>query len=378
MRKTKQTNFIKKLMLSIGVLLFMACVAEIALRVTASTPTPHEKPPRLPWCTYHPTLGWVNRADYHGRQVHTNIFDVAIDINSQGLRDQEYTIEPTPSVFRILLLGDSFTFGHGVEEKETYATHLEEMLPGIEVINSAVQGTGHDQQLLWLKEEGFQYEPDLILWGFSSADIPRNTVYFRRLADPHTGLDYGKPRYVLEGNELILKNVPTPEPEEQLETAIQQYLEAIKTSRPWWDRWLRHSKLYTKLAMMMHNTWERQEQMALARALMLEMIDTAKQHDIPLVVVNLPVQNWLNNNHPVTRIKRRMADNLVQKVCEAEEIPLLDLTPTFENIENGNTDSLFIPNDGHYSPSGHLLIAQTLKEKLVNQSIIPPARGRAE
>ena len=52
------------------------------------------------------------------------------------------------------MLGDSFTFGEDVGDDETYSHHLEQLLPGTEVINLGVHGYGHDQMLIYLREEG--------------------------------------------------------------------------------------------------------------------------------------------------------------------------------------------------------------------------------
>jgi len=90
--------------------------------------------------------------------------------NSRGLRDREYNINKKPYL-RVLALGDSFTFGEGVEIEDTFVKVLERNLkkryPGkqIEVINAGVPGYGNDQELQFLKDEGKNYKPDLVLLG---------------------------------------------------------------------------------------------------------------------------------------------------------------------------------------------------------------------
>jgi len=44
-----------------------------------------------------------------------------VKINSQGLRDYEYKLEKQGNIFRIVTLGDSYTFGWGVELNESYS-----------------------------------------------------------------------------------------------------------------------------------------------------------------------------------------------------------------------------------------------------------------
>ena len=57
-----------------------------------------------------------------------NDFKVQVKINSKGLRDNEYPYEKPDDTYRILMLGDSFTFGYGVNIEDTMAKVLEENL----------------------------------------------------------------------------------------------------------------------------------------------------------------------------------------------------------------------------------------------------------
>jgi hypothetical protein len=108
------------------------------------------------------------------------------------LRDREYDYSKTHS--RILVLGDSFAAGHGVTQEETFSEVLENLLEGrVDVINAAVPGWGTVQQLLWFKEEGLRYDPDLVLcMFFIGNDRNENLDFLKRR--PGTlqalGIDY--------------------------------------------------------------------------------------------------------------------------------------------------------------------------------------------
>ncbi|HSE87961.1 MAG TPA: GDSL-type esterase/lipase family protein [Candidatus Binatia bacterium] len=99
-------------------------------------------------------------------------------INSHGLRDQEFPLVKPTHTFRILALGDSFTYGHGLRDEETYVKQLEAMLNqklgnhGIryEVLNAGVPGYNTHQELIHLQEVGLLYHPDVILIGFTMSD----------------------------------------------------------------------------------------------------------------------------------------------------------------------------------------------------------------
>src|SRR5271170_1922765 len=74
------------------------------------------------------------------------LMGVPVSINSAGMRDGEYSVEKPPGVYRIMMLGDSTTFGWGVREQDTAAKFLERKLNGqlppgynkVEVLNTGV------------------------------------------------------------------------------------------------------------------------------------------------------------------------------------------------------------------------------------------------
>jgi hypothetical protein len=87
-------------------------------------------------------------------------------INSFGFRGHEYPIEKTANAFRILALGDSFTFGQGVEEHDIYTTLLERELAErhpekhIEVINTGIMGYSAIDEMNLLHRIGDLIDPD--------------------------------------------------------------------------------------------------------------------------------------------------------------------------------------------------------------------------
>jgi hypothetical protein len=148
---------------------------------------------------YHPTRGWAVLPSARG--VHADR-DTLVNTNAHGLRGvAEHAYAKPPGRQRILVLGDSFTFGDEVNDDETYCADLARMLPAAEILNLGVHGYGHDQMLLYLQEEGVRYAPDVVLLGFVEYDFERNLLSFR---------DYAKPRFVLTDATLILTNTPVP------------------------------------------------------------------------------------------------------------------------------------------------------------------------
>jgi lysophospholipase L1-like esterase len=99
-----------------------------------------------------------------------------VSLNSQGFRDEDFSEEKTPSSFRILCLGDSWTFGANVDQKNTYPQNLQAMLRAefpeaeFEVLNLGVLACSSYQGLELLKRKGLDLKPDMVLIGFGMND----------------------------------------------------------------------------------------------------------------------------------------------------------------------------------------------------------------
>ena len=69
---------------------------------------------------------------------------------------------------RILVLGDSVTFGWGVSQGETFSDQMEPLLQEQtgarwQVINAGVNGYNSEQEAIYLRTEGMRYSPDHVL-----------------------------------------------------------------------------------------------------------------------------------------------------------------------------------------------------------------------
>lgn len=100
-----------------------------------------------------------------------------VHINSQGLRGREISVQKAPGVYRILCLGDSSTFGWGVNDEETYPAQLEDLLneelpdKTFEVLNAGATAYSSRDYLDYLKKKGLRADPDLVIVGFFPNDI---------------------------------------------------------------------------------------------------------------------------------------------------------------------------------------------------------------
>jgi lysophospholipase L1-like esterase len=96
--------------------------------------------------------------------------------NRHGLRDDDAALEKPAGTFRIAVVGDSFTMGHGVAAGDVYHAVLERRLreePGgmrFEALNFGVAGYGLHDYAAVIEEKVLRFDPDLILIGLTRND----------------------------------------------------------------------------------------------------------------------------------------------------------------------------------------------------------------
>lgn len=153
-----------------------------------------------------PELGWVPRPSSHvpamGDYAPTKT-------NAAGLRSlREYAPEPPPGVLRVAAFGDSFVHGDEVGDEDCWTAVLERSRPATEVLNFGASGYGPDQAMLrWLRD-GRALRPRVVVIGFMTENIGRTVNVFRPFYTPQTKMRMSKPRFLLEGDRLVL--LPNP------------------------------------------------------------------------------------------------------------------------------------------------------------------------
>jgi len=106
--------------------------------------------------------------------ANATLHDVPVATNSLGFRDRDYG--PKDGARRIVMLGDSITFGAMVPAEESHPRVLESLLKQwspepVEVINCGVCGYNFIQDAVNYEAKADQYAPDLITVGFFMDDI---------------------------------------------------------------------------------------------------------------------------------------------------------------------------------------------------------------
>ena len=168
---------------------------------------------------YHPTYGFHFIPGVKARIPHEG-GGYLLRANAAGFRsDREFGGERTPGHRRALLFGDSYTAGDGVSNGARYGDLLEKYVPGLEVYNYGLPGTGTDQHYLVYRDVAGQIEHDLVIIAVLVENI-RRVVARYRLFEAAEGkrVALAKPYFTLEGTEsLSLHNVPVPRGELSLD-----------------------------------------------------------------------------------------------------------------------------------------------------------------
>jgi hypothetical protein len=133
--------------------------------------------------------------------------------NGGGMRSlREYELAPPETGPRLAAFGDSFTHCDDVENDECWTAQLEQDIPGTEVLNFGVSGYAPDQAWLRYQQEGRAYRPCAVLIGYMVENVNRVVNRFRPFYQPDTGITLGKPRYLLQGDNLELLPSPARSP----------------------------------------------------------------------------------------------------------------------------------------------------------------------
>ncbi|MCA9256204.1 MAG: SGNH/GDSL hydrolase family protein, partial [Phycisphaerales bacterium] len=126
-------------------------------------------------------LGYVPRASV---TVEYPPYDAVFATNSAGLRGPEQGVERAAGRRRIVVLGDSFAWGHGVSAGLAFPEVIDAALPLADVINLGVPGYDLSKSRRFYERVGRAYQPDLVIVAIcqndfqvsDSADRPATTT----------------------------------------------------------------------------------------------------------------------------------------------------------------------------------------------------------
>jgi len=340
-----------RLLYCLGLLIFLEVVARFGLALITKTWEP-VVPPEVG--AFDPSLGWKLKPGACATSKRTGR-EVEYCINDKGLRGKELAYEKKPGVFRIVLLGDSRTFGFGVPVEQHFSTVVKDYFRRLEVVNLGIDGYGIDQELLLLQDEGFKYAPDLVL-----VYVP-HFHNFRHMRTKVWGM--GKPRFKLAGGKLEVENSPV--------TNTGQAFAALRSVDQTLSRWWKTYKIFRDTILFVADedgpirkffqgnkedtdieTPEfQQEAQQLAEAILEAMNAACKARNAKLVLL--------------TAIER------LYKAALEQSIPALNVTTCLDNVAFRLPDRL-----AHFNEAGNGALAWDISTFLTANDLIPAGHLR--
>ena len=304
----------------------------------------------------------ASEVEWSGRPSSRGMFaGVPVAFNSLGLRDRERSMQRTPGTKRILMLGDSMTFGMGVAEEETFPRVTEGLLNAsqtrgqapVEILNFSLPGYNTLHELAQLKELGLAFHPDVVVVGFFYNDVELSTVQGRRLARTipaaagvagppslprRVWLDVDAGVSALQHRSLLYAWVAS-----RLGAAIRQL----------------GAKGFGQVGKINDQYVDSNQNWQLMQAALLEMKRLCEQRDIQLVIAIIPAMaRFTESGYPI-----KAYHEAVSGFCRAQSITCLDLLPAFWGLDG--TKFWISLTDGHPDARGHRIIAEALARFLV-------------
>jgi len=188
----------------------------------------------------HPVRFWTLRSNLQEIPKTTLEMDqrrltTVVSTNDLGLRSPAVSRIKAAGTYRILCLGDSTTFGHGIAESESFSRVLESRLrrayPGksCEVINGGIPGYSTFQGLNLLKEKGLGLAPDLVIVSYFYSDLitdvaaDRDRVHSPEWIQPLQNQLYSSELYLLLRRELLGFSSPQSRPATIPRVPVDEY-----------------------------------------------------------------------------------------------------------------------------------------------------------
>ncbi len=250
--------------------------------------------------------------------------------NRDGFRSAREFDSEDDGRSRIMIVGDSFVFGQGVEQTERFSNRLEELVPEWRVDNLGMPGFGADLMLRAFEQVGLDARPEVVVLSIYTDD-------FRRVDPLYSGAGFPIPRYELRENGLVSVAYP--------KRKLVDNLHVWQLAR-------------RALQEVTDSAWK------LNSAILDRFGELARDQDISLVVIFLPGRN------DIERDRKRSA--WLGAYAAEHRIPFLDLTGP---IHSAGTDEVFIERNSHLNSRGHEIVARHLRGILAQ--VLAERRDRA-
>ncbi len=282
-------------------------------------------------------LGYKLKSNYNGNFPMSLYQDKNIVVNSFGLRDSEKNYSKNVEL-RILGLGDSVTFGSGVNNNETYLyilqKYLEEEKLSAETINAGVSGYELSQEYNFYKKEGYKYHADIVTLGIVLNDINEPNISLIKMNMKVFGY-HDRPQDKVSTK--IIKNI--------CQSCVFFY-SLINNYNQIYFR-----EIYSK--------WSEKKAYNLFKSRIIELNNNLTEENKKLVLIVFPYTQQFANGYNLGKYPQEK----IKDIADEENITLIDLLP-YLDVEDYEKYYLYGDNL-HLNEEGNKLVAQVISKKIV-------------
>ncbi len=317
---------------------------------------------------YDPLLGWSLTPGWEGEHRHHD-FRVRYRINDDGFRGPA---GPAPQE-TVTLLGDSFTFGLGVNEGETFADRLNADHPRPRFFNRGVPGYSTDQERLLLDELPAELRRRVLLVVYLGNDLIDNLRTYPLQADQ------AKPRFVLRNGRLRLEGIPVPRTPKP--AAARRESLAILVLGPDAPRtgWLGRLELSRRLGLFQARVeldeadLERRlaPSRTLFRALVMDMRRALAREGGHLAVALLSGRSHIEEPEGPSGQYQEFLRRTLRVDLADLGLPVVDLAEALRDHYERTGETLYHPFEGHLNRTGHQRVAAHLSKALAAWGWLP-------
>lgn len=313
-----------------------------------------------------------------------DVWECRVEINSIGIRDREYTRKKPPGTRRLIVLGDSITFGNGMDILDTYPKRLEQLYAKdqrpIEVLNFGVGGYDLLNEVGFFEQVGIGLDPDVVVVGYCINDIGMESLNLTFVL------------FLQEYGDLIrhsrLLQYLTVTIDRSLASTDFLYLNSEEGFRRWNENRIASIQDDAELLTRMHRLetyvtdhgfissypyldWYRSEsKIGKLRYALRKLGALAGKHGIPVIVALIPMLDQEGHGEAY-----RLAFDIVRHEVLNAGLMAIEIEEAFAGYEivkiaqtkDGRPDRI------HPNESGHAIIARHLYEELPH--LIPEVFG---
>ncbi|OGG00145.1 hypothetical protein A2153_02975 [Candidatus Gottesmanbacteria bacterium RBG_16_38_7b] len=319
-------------------------------------------------------------------------YSTTATMNSLGYRGKEFTDEKKVGVKRIMIVGDSMTFGWGVADNETYPFLTENLLKAggrqnIEVINAGyIGGLSLDSFYVYLKNEGMKLKPDLVIVSFfifnDIEDLAANKwvkVDGKGLPEKIESCCHEVDGNILRNKIISFKYRYPILQESHFYLAIIDLLQ--RRFRMFPDRALLSTKGEEYLGCTLNpdcrDKFREEEVKALKLITKMKKITEEEGGEFLVLVLPVDYQIYPEASAKYERYGMKwylvpgeedFAQKRLAELLYTQQIDYLDLLPEYREKKNGAYP--FYPIDAHFNPVGTKIAAEGLVSFLIKNNII--------